>query len=58
MPTSTAGTAWHFARDHERTLDYLFIDEAGQVSLADALAIGTSRAQRRAASATRSSSRR
>jgi uncharacterized protein len=36
-----AGTAWHFARDHERTLDYLFIDEAGQVSLADALAIGT-----------------
>ena len=37
-----AGTAWHFARDHERTLDYLFIDEAGQVSLADALAMGTS----------------
>ena len=24
-----------------RTLDYLFIDEAGQVSLADALAMGT-----------------
>src|SRR5262249_1972408 len=36
-----AGTAWHFARDHERTLDYVFIDEAGQVSLADALAMGT-----------------
>ena len=38
----TAGTAWHFARDeHERTLDFLFIDEAGQVSLADALAMAT-----------------
>jgi predicted RecB family nuclease len=38
----TAGTAWHFARDeHECTLDFLFIDEAGQVSLADALAMAT-----------------
>jgi uncharacterized protein len=38
----TAGTAWHFARDeHDGTLDYLFIDEAGQVSLADALAMAT-----------------
>jgi uncharacterized protein len=36
-----AGTAWHFARDLERTLDYLFVDEAGQVSLADAVAMGT-----------------
>ena len=37
-----AGTAWLFSRqEHERTLDYLFIDEAGQVSLADALAMGT-----------------
>jgi uncharacterized protein len=36
-----AGTAWHFARDVGRTLDYLFVDEAGQVSLADALAMGT-----------------
>ena len=27
--------------DLDRTLDYLFIDEAGQVSLADALAMGT-----------------
>jgi uncharacterized protein len=37
-----AGTAWHFARDeHERTLDFLFVDEAGQVSLADALAMAT-----------------
>jgi predicted RecB family nuclease len=36
------GTAWLFSRDdHDRTLDYLFIDEAGQVSLADALAMGT-----------------
>ncbi len=37
-----AGTAWLFADpDHDGTLDYLFIDEAGQVSLADALAMGT-----------------
>ena len=27
--------------EHDGTLDYLFIDEAGQVSLADALAMGT-----------------
>ena len=38
-----AGTAWLFARaDLDSTLDYLVIDEAGQVSLADALALGTS----------------
>jgi uncharacterized protein len=38
-----AGTAWLFARrEMDRTLDYLVIDEAGQVSLADALAMGTS----------------
>jgi predicted RecB family nuclease len=37
-----AGTSWHFARpETDETLDYLFIDEAGQVSLADALAMGT-----------------
>jgi uncharacterized protein len=37
-----AGTAWHFSRaPHDGSLDYLFIDEAGQVSLADALAMGT-----------------
>jgi hypothetical protein len=37
-----AGTAWLFARDElDSTLDYLFIDEAGQVSLADAIATGT-----------------
>jgi len=38
-----AGTAWLFARPElDSTLDYLFVDEAGQLSLADALAIGTS----------------
>jgi uncharacterized protein len=37
-----AGTAWLFAREGvDQTLDYLFIDEAGQVSLADAIAVGT-----------------
>jgi hypothetical protein len=34
------GTAWLFARDeHDAMFDYLFIDEAGQVSLANALAM-------------------
>jgi uncharacterized protein len=38
-----AGTAWLFARPElDSTLDYLVIDEAGQVSLADAIAVGTS----------------
>jgi predicted RecB family nuclease len=38
-----AGTAWLFARPElDQQPDYLFIDEAGQVSLADALAMGTS----------------
>lgn len=38
-----AGTAWLFAlAELDSTLDYLVIDEAGQVSLADALAMGTS----------------
>ncbi len=37
-----AGTAWLFAReDMEDVVDTLFVDEAGQVSLADALAVGT-----------------
>ena len=37
-----AGTSWLFAReDMEQSVDYLFIDEAGQMSLADALAIST-----------------
>jgi hypothetical protein len=38
-----AGTAWLFAHhDMDGTVDTLVIDEAGQVSLADALAMGTS----------------
>ena len=39
-----AGTAWLFAREEleQAPVDYLFIDEAGQVSLANALAMGTS----------------
>ncbi len=36
------GTAWLFADErHERRFDVLFVDEAGQVSLADACAIAT-----------------
>lgn len=38
----TAATAWHYCREDTEPLDYLFIDEAGQVSLADALALATS----------------
>jgi predicted RecB family nuclease len=39
----TAGTAWLFADPRfDSELDYLFVDEGGQVSLADALAMGTS----------------
>jgi uncharacterized protein len=35
------GTAWLFARDEmDQTLDYLFVDEAGQVSLGHILAMG------------------
>ncbi|MFD4838474.1 TM0106 family RecB-like putative nuclease [Achromobacter sp. NPDC058515] len=38
-----AGTAWLFSRpDANQYLDYLFIDEAGQVSLANLIAVGTS----------------
>jgi uncharacterized protein len=38
-----AGTAWLFARDEWRDkLDYLFIDEAGQVSLANAIGVSRS----------------
>jgi uncharacterized protein len=38
-----AGTAWLFARkDMDDELDVLVIDEAGQISLSDALAMGTS----------------
>lgn len=36
------GTAWLFAREEmDQSLDYLFIDEAGQVSLANVVAMGT-----------------
>lgn len=38
-----AGTSWLFAREElEGVFDYLFIDEAGQVSFADALAVSAS----------------
>jgi uncharacterized protein len=38
-----AGTVWLFSREsHDRELDFLFIDEAGQVSLANVIAMGTS----------------
>ncbi len=38
-----AGTAWLFARpEFDQTLDFLFIDEAGQVSLANIVAMGCS----------------
>lgn len=38
-----AGTAWVFARtDLDAGLDYLFVDEAGQVSLANIVAMGVS----------------
>jgi len=38
-----AGTAWLFARpEFDRAFDYVFIDEAGQVSLANVVAIGVS----------------
>ncbi len=37
-----AGTSWLFSREElDGKLDYLFVDEAGQISLADALALGT-----------------
>ena len=36
------GTAWLFARsEHDQKFDYLFVDEAGQVSLANIVAAGT-----------------
>lgn len=38
-----AGTAWLFAREElDQALDYLFVDEAGQVSLANLVAMGVS----------------
>lgn len=36
-----AGTAWLFARpEHDQAFDYLFVDEAGQVGLANIVAMG------------------
>lgn len=36
------GTAWLFAREeHDQEFDYLFVDEAGQVALANIVAMGT-----------------
>ena len=41
-PQLVAGTAWLFARpEHAEKLDVLFVDEAGQVSLANLIAMGT-----------------
>jgi uncharacterized protein len=38
-----AGTAWLFARQEaDQMLDYLFVDEAGQVSVANLIAMGVS----------------
>jgi predicted RecB family nuclease len=38
-----AGTVWMFARpEFDQSVDYLFIDEAGQVSLANVVAMGVS----------------
>ena len=37
-----AGTAWLFSKeDFDQTFDYLFVDEAGQVTLANLIALGT-----------------
>ena len=37
-----AGTAWLFARpEHDQQFDYLLVDEAGQVALANIVAVGT-----------------
>jgi superfamily I DNA and/or RNA helicase len=38
-----AGTAWLFSRpEFDQTLDYLFVDEAGQVAVANLVSMGTS----------------
>lgn len=42
-PDLIAGTAWLFGRpEFDQIVDYLFVDEAGQVSLANLVAMGTS----------------
>lgn len=44
-PLVVGGTAWTFARrELEGRLDYLFIEEAGQIPLANAVAVGASAA--------------
>ena len=44
-PLVIGGTAWAFSRDDlEGALDYLFMEEAGQFSLANAVAVGPSAA--------------
>ncbi|MEP6620734.1 MAG: TM0106 family RecB-like putative nuclease, partial [bacterium] len=44
-PLVIGGTAWCFARPElDGTLDYLYIEEAGQFSLANAIAVGASAA--------------
>ena len=56
--TLIAGTAWLWAREELRgAVDVLFVDEAGQMSLADALAIAGAGRGHSCCSATRSSSR-
>ena len=43
LPPLIGGTAWAFSRpEAERTLDYLFVDEAGQVSVANLLGMAPS----------------
>jgi uncharacterized protein len=38
-----AGTAWLFSRsEYDQTLDYIFVDEAGQMALANIVAVGRS----------------
>ena len=55
--TLLAGTAWLWAREEMRgAVDVLFVDEAGQVALADALAISGAGARASSCSATPSSS--
>ena len=54
-----AGTSWLFSRPAmEGRIEYLFVDEAGQLSLADTVAMGTSQRRIWCCSAIRSSSRR
>ena len=57
--TSSAGTSWLWARDDMAdAVDVLFVDEAGQMSLATVVRRGRLRAARSSCSATRTSCRR